>query len=381
MNTEDLASAVLVRRYRLLRPIGEGGMGVVYEAQDTDNQSRCAVKLLRREFVNNAAVTERFLDEAKACQRLAHPNVVQVFDVRRAEDGTPFFVMEFLDGAPLAAYLKGGSRIPVPDAANVLHGVLSGLAAAHAAGIVHRDLKPENVVLARDTTPGGSGGLRAKILDFGIAKVMDLAGGMGARTQTGMLLGTPAYMSPEQIRNAKEVDARSDLFACGALFYEMLSGRQAFGASNEFAKLTAVLTTEPEPLERIDPSLASLGAFVSRALAKDRNIRFQSADEMLGALSHVMAGYQGSLRPPGASAAPPGLSGAPALLASVGPAPAGKSSTLASAPSVTFHDRIAEVTVDGGGSRRVVPAWMAALLVSAALFFGFLLGLAVGRTM
>jgi serine/threonine-protein kinase len=383
----DLSGALLVRRYRLGRRLGEGGMGIVHEADDTLEGQLRAAKILRPEYVHNAPIAQRFVDEARTCQRLAHPNVTRVFDVQIAEDGTPFFVMELLEGATLGAYIQGGARIPLAQAAPVVFGVLAGLAAAHAAGIVHRDLKPENVFLARD----GGGGVTAKILDFGIAKVMDVAGGMGSRTQTGMILGTPAYMSPEQIRNSKDVDARSDLFAAGVLFYEMLAGRPAFTAENEFAKLTAVLTTEPEPIERVAPELASLSPFFARALAKDRDRRFQSAEEMAGALSHALAGAARTSTlqrmPQGLSGAPPPQAGvaSPHVSPSPSPAPAPaalKNATLASAPSAPVHEHIPEVLLDTpGASRRSVPAWVAAVLVVTALFFGFVLGFGVARAM
>lgn len=392
----ELTGAVLVRRYRLHRKLGEGGMGVVYEAEDTaENGLRRAVKILRPEFVHNAQVSQRFVEEARTSQRMAHPNVTRVFDVQVAEDQTPFFVMELLEGATLGAYLHGGARIPLAQSASILSGVLAGLTAAHATGVVHRDLKPENVFLARDER----GGVTAKLLDFGIAKVMDVAGGMGSRTQTGMLLGTPAYMSPEQIRNSKDVDARSDLFAAGVLFYEMLAGRPAFTASNEFAKLTAVLTTEPEPIERIDPELARLGPFFGRALAKDRNLRFQSAEEMAGALSHARSGAAHvstlSRMPPGLATAPTGPSAVPqpqpqpregASMPMPPPPPRKgamtKSSTLASAPSAEVHDHAPHVVIDTSPpGRRAIPAWTVAVLVMTALFFGFILGFGVARAM
>jgi serine/threonine-protein kinase len=158
--------------------------------------------------------------------------------------------------------------------------MLAGLAAAHAQGVIHRDLKPDNVFLTR--SPDGT--FAVKVLDFGIAKVMDAAGGMGSRTRTGMLLGTPAYMSPEQIKNARDVDARTDLWSAGVMFYEMLTGRVAFPAPTEFARLAAVLSAQPEPIESIDPSLAPLSAFVTRALAKNRDERFPTALEMARAL-------------------------------------------------------------------------------------------------
>jgi serine/threonine-protein kinase len=167
------------------------------------------------------------------------------------------------------------------QAVPILQGILAGLAAAHAQGIVHRDLKPDNVFLTRST----DGTFVVKVLDFGIAKVMDAAGGMGSRTRTGMLLGTPAYMSPEQIKNARDVDQRADLWSAGVMFYEMLTGRVAFPAPTEYARLAAVLSSEPEPLERIDASLVVLAPFLAIALRKDREERFPSALEMARALA------------------------------------------------------------------------------------------------
>jgi serine/threonine-protein kinase len=166
--------------------------------------------------------------------------------------------------------------VSVAHAVPILQGMLAGLEAAHAQGVVHRDLKPGNVFLAREP----QGLFAVKLLDFGIAKVMDVAGGMGNKTKTGMLLGTPAYMSPEQIKSAKDVDARADLWSAGVMFYEMLTGRTAFPAPTEYARLSAVLQYDPEPVETIDPELAILGPFLARALQKDPEARFQTAREM-----------------------------------------------------------------------------------------------------
>jgi eukaryotic-like serine/threonine-protein kinase len=278
----DLVGAILSQKYPLKRLIGSGGMGSVYESQSPEDGKRLAVKVLAVEYLHDDDVKLRFLDEGRMCQRLIHPNIVRVFDTAQAEDGTPYIVMELLDGVPLSAYTRSGVRVPMPQAAAILQGLLAGLGAAHAQQIVHRDLKPENVVLARD--PAG-GAFAAKILDFGIAKVMDAAGGMGSKTRTGVLLGTPAYMSPEQIKNAKDVDARSDLWSAGVMLYEMLTGRVAFPAPTEYARLSAVLNNNPPPLESVDPQLSRLSAFVQLAMQKDREKRFQTALEMSRALT------------------------------------------------------------------------------------------------
>jgi serine/threonine protein kinase len=278
-----LVGAVLSRRWRLARRLGEGGMGEVYAAEPVEGGAPVAVKVLRREFVGVPTVLSRFLEEGRTCMRLTHPNIVRVTECAQAEDGVPYLVMELCEGVPLSAYTQNGGRVPVAQAVPIMHGILAGLAAAHAQGVVHRDLKPDNVFLTRG--PGGT--FSVKLLDFGIAKVMDVAGGMGNRTSTGMLLGTPAYMSPEQARNARDVDQRADLWSAGILLYEMVTGRVAFPAPTEYARLAALLSTEPEPVERIDPTLAPLAPFLLRALRKNREERFGTAVEMARALAAV----------------------------------------------------------------------------------------------
>ena len=272
----SLVGAVLSRRFRLVKLIGSGGMGAVYATDQVVDGRPVAVKILHPEFVQDPEVKSRFLEEARTCQRLIHPNILRVFECAEAEDGTPYIVMELLEGVPLSAYTHNGGRVPLAQAVVIAQGMLAGLAAAHAQGVVHRDLKPENVFLAREAGTQ----FTIKLLDFGIAKVMDAAGGMGSKTRTGMLLGTPAYMSPEQVKNSKDVDPRSDLWSAGVMIYEMLTGRTAFPAPTEYARLFAVMNNTPEPIERLDPDLASLGAFMLRALDKNRDTRFQSALEM-----------------------------------------------------------------------------------------------------
>jgi serine/threonine-protein kinase len=283
-----LQGAVLARRWRVGHKLGEGGMGEVFAADAVDasvaasaQAQRVAVKILRPEFVKDAHVRARFVEEGRTCTRLAHPNIARVIECAQSEDGTPFIVMELLDGVPLGAYTHSGGRVPVAQAVPILQGVLAGLASAHAVGVVHRDLKPDNVMLTRDA----SGAFTVKVLDFGIAKVIDVAGGVGFRTRTGALLGTPAYMSPEQARSARDVDQRSDLWSAGVLLYEMLTGREAFPAQTDFARLAAVLSVDPEPIDRIDPALAGLAPVLGKAMKKERNERFATAQEMAQALA------------------------------------------------------------------------------------------------
>jgi serine/threonine-protein kinase len=280
----DLTGAVLSQKYRLQKRIGYGGMGAVYVSQESSGEL-IAIKILNPDCLDNPEVVTRFLEEGKTCQKLIHPNIVRVSELAVAENGCPYLVMELLNGVPLSAYTANGGRVPLVQCITIVQGILQALMAAHTAGIVHRDLKPENVFLARDK----AGSFTVKLLDFGIAKVMDVAGGMGKRTRTGVLLGTPSYMSPEQIKSTKDVDARSDLFSVGVLAYEMLTGRPAFPAPTEYAKLAAVLNSEPAPLESVDPGLARIAPLLERALQKDRDRRFQSAGEMAQALGALAA--------------------------------------------------------------------------------------------
>lgn len=274
--SNQLVGAVLNGRFRLTRLLGEGGMGAVYEADSMRGEGKRAIKLLHPEYINEPQVLSRFFAEADAVRSLSHPNIAPVYDAGRAEDGTPYIVMELLQGVPLAAFISKHEPMPTAQAAPIIHEVLQALAHAHSRRIVHRDLKPDNVFLVRDAR----GAYSARILDFGIAKVMDAAGGMGGKTRTGALLGTPGYMSPEQIKNSKSVDPRSDLWSLGAMFYEMITGAEPFPADNDFARLTSTITNEARPIEQVAPQLAAWGQFFRRSLAKDPAARFQSAEEM-----------------------------------------------------------------------------------------------------
>jgi serine/threonine-protein kinase len=277
---EQLVGAVLNGRFKLVKLLGEGGMGAVYEADSTRGEGKRAIKVLHAEFVAEPMVRERFVAEAMATRGLVHPNVASVLESAVAEDGSPYLVMDLLRGQSLGDRLYSGELMSPAEAWPVLHQVLLALSAAHAMRLVHRDLKPDNVFLAKDD----KGGEVVKVLDFGIAKVMDVAGGMGSKTRTGALIGTPGYMSPEQIKNAKGVDPRSDLWSVGTLLYQMLTGQLPFEAENEFTRLTAVLVGEPTPIENVAPQHAPWSPFIRRALAKDAAQRFQSADEMAHAL-------------------------------------------------------------------------------------------------
>jgi eukaryotic-like serine/threonine-protein kinase len=401
---QQLVGAVLNTRWRLLRLLGEGGMGAVFEAEGTRGEGKRAIKLLHQEFVKEQQILARFFAEAQATRNLQHPNIAHVFDAATAEDGTPYLVMELLVGVPVSAYMEKGKGVPVQQAAPLIHGVLQALALAHSQRVVHRDLKPDNLFLVRDAR----GGLTVKVLDFGIAKVMDAAGGMGSKTRTGVLLGTPGYMSPEQIKNSKGVDPRSDLWSVGVIYYEMLTGGAPFPADNEFARLTAVLTEEVKPIERVNPALASWQPFFLRALAKDATKRFQSADEMAAAVvaiarsgaatsewQAVSAGtattpHAGAAVPPSkpnptiASVPPPASTGTTAPMHPRGPKPAGaavatQQSALKPVGTPTISSGVVPVeVVDAPPERGGAAWWVVGVVAFICLGLGFAAGFLFG---
>lgn len=257
--------------YRLLREIGGGGMGTVYEAEDTRLGRRVAVKLLPPEYSRDRRAKERFLREARAAAAVDHPNLCTVHDVGES-DGRLYIVLSFYEGETLKERIRRGP-LPVAEARDIAIQVARGLARAHEAGIVHRDVKPANVMLTRRG--------EAKILDFGIAR---LQGDEASLTRTGASWGTPAYMSPEQARG-EPVDGRTDVWSLGVMLYEMLAGRRPFGGDSMEAVVSAILTREPEPLERVRPDVPpELARVVERALTKDPAERYGSAAEMLADL-------------------------------------------------------------------------------------------------
>ena len=280
---------VLGNRYRLGKLLGEGGMGAVYEAE-TSERTRVAVKMLHDEMAANPTVVERFLAEGDVCRRLDHPGILRVSDVGH-ERGVPYLVMELLQGRALIDYTEHQQKLPTNFAVTVCAGVLYALDYAHRQGIVHRDLKPENVFLV----PGPDGQYHTKLLDFGIAKCIDAAGGARRKTATGVLLGTPGYMSPEQVKGARNVDHRADLWAVGVMFYEMVAGATPFPSdgddpNNIWGLISAVLTKEPVPLSRHDPRLVPFDAFIGRALTKNLDARYPTARDMSEDLLRIARG-------------------------------------------------------------------------------------------
>jgi eukaryotic-like serine/threonine-protein kinase len=283
----------VVGKYRLLAQIGEGGMGLVYRAEHVVLGSPAAVKILLQEFTQNAVVVDRFFQEAKAASAIRHPGIVEVFDYGRLPGGQAYIAMELLRGEDLSGFLARHGPLVPSLAARIAIEMLAALNATHAVGVVHRDLKPDNIYLVRDT--GAPGGIRVKILDFGIAKligdpVSHPRGPRGPRPQTkgGSILGTPAYMAPEQCKGGADLDARVDLYAVGCILFELLTGRPPFRASGD-GEIMAMHIYEPPPrLSNLAPHLpVELDALIARLLVKLPEDRIPSAAYALAALERV----------------------------------------------------------------------------------------------
>ncbi|MBN1606579.1 MAG: protein kinase [Polyangiaceae bacterium] len=265
-------------KYRLVRLLGEGGMGRVYEAQHTTIGRRFAIKCLHSEHSRNGELVARFQREAQAAGGLENENIAAVFDLGSFADGVPYLAMEYLEGEDLGRLLARTGPLPVPRATYIILQACRGLLIAHARGIIHRDLKPENLFVCRRN----DGSDLVKILDFGIAKLHADAG----VTRTGATMGTPAYMSLEQARGAKEVDRRTDVYALGVILYEMLSGQKPHPGESYSEILYHLFTQEAAPVETLRPNLpAGLAAVVHRAMARDPGDRYPSVMELAEALA------------------------------------------------------------------------------------------------
>lgn len=284
---DPLVGSLIGETYQIVRAIGEGGMGRVYEARHLRlKERRFAVKCLHADLARHPEMAARFLREAETASSIKHENVVDVFDVHHLADGTPYLVGEFLEGEELADYVKTRGPLEARAAARVGRQVCHALSAAHARGIVHRDMKPENIfVLAASITAalrGESRTLHVKVLDFGISKS---GGGDSHLTRTGVIMGTPSYMSPEQARG-RAVDHRADIYSLGACLYYMITGRRPFDADDPTSTLSMVLTEEPPRPREIDQRIPEmLELIVQRAMAKDANDRYATMAELEKALA------------------------------------------------------------------------------------------------
>jgi serine/threonine-protein kinase len=268
-------------KYKIVRLLAQGGMGVVYEAQHAVVKRRFAVKFLRRDLTDRRDILTRFHREAEAAGALESEQIAAAVDFGITDDGAPFIVMEYLVGESLTSLLEREGPLPVGRAADLVSQAARGIEVAHAAGIIHRDLKPQNLFVCRRQ----DGTDLLKVLDFGVAKLQAIDE-MNAATRTGAVVGTVAYMSPEQARGDKVVDQRSDVYALGAILYELGSGRKPHPGESSNAILHHIATQPPVPLESVAPDLpAAFVAVVARALAADAAARPPSAGALVEALA------------------------------------------------------------------------------------------------
>ncbi len=286
---------VISGKYRLVRLLGDGGMGSVYEAHHEKLGTRVAIKFLHTELARHAGLVERFLQEARVAAQIRSPYVVHVTDIDQTPEGAAYIVMDLLEGEPLSAVLERDRKVPVPVACEYTRQILEALEAAHALGVVHRDLKPENVFVTFV-----SGKPMLKLIDFGIAKLRQVGGGVGGAAQknltvAGVLMGTAEYMAPEQAFSADKVDARSDIYSVGVMLYEMIAGVRPVGGEDARVIAMKVERGEVRPLVHAEPGVPrEIAGLAHRAMAARPELRFASAAEMRLALEGALQGK----RPP-----------------------------------------------------------------------------------
>ncbi|UQA61225.1 serine/threonine-protein kinase [Polyangium aurulentum] len=274
---------IIEGKYRIVRQLGQGGMGAVYEGDNTRIHRRVAIKVLHSSVAAKADVVQRFEREAQAAGRIGSEHIVEVLDLGNLPTGERFMVMEYLEGESLGQRIKKRKRLAPTEAAPIIHGLLEGLAAAHDAGIVHRDLKPDNVYLVNTKNQRDF----VKVLDFGVSKFSALDNDM-SMTKTGAVMGTPYYMSPEQARGGK-IDHRSDLYSVGVVMYQAVTGRLPFKAETFNELVFKIALESPEPAEVVVPNLdPGFAALIAKAMVRDAGLRFQTAREFQAAVAQWM---------------------------------------------------------------------------------------------
>jgi serine/threonine protein kinase len=283
----ELVGVTLSGRYLVTRKVGQGGMGAVYEATHTLIGKRVAVKVLLEKYARREAIVQRLEQEARLASSCQNEHIIDITDFGTTDDGRTFVVMEYLDGESLAEKLSRETRLPEQRILRIIAQAASALAAAHAKGIVHRDIKPENLFLLRRKEQDF-----VKVVDFGISKSLrasDEAEEQPRLTQTGMVLGTPLYMSPEQARGDDELDARVDIYALGVIMYEASTGRVPFIGNNYLSVISQVLNEDAKAPRQLRPELSEeFEAIVQRAMSKDRDERYPSALDLLSDITALV---------------------------------------------------------------------------------------------
>lgn len=264
-------------RYEVVNTLGQGAMGVVYKAYDPHIDRMVALKVLRADRVTSEAFVERFVREARAIGRLSHPNIVNVFDVGE-DQGTIYIAMEFVEGRPLSDLIREG-RLSYEKILDLALQIAEALAYAHKKGIIHRDIKPSNILVSAEG--------KVKLTDFGIARIEDPS--VTHHTQAGEILGTPAYMSPEQVMG-RTPDGRSDIFSFGVVLYEMTTGQRPFSGNNLAAIFQSIIQHRPAEPNKLNPEVPEdLSSLIMKCLEKDPGDRFQDAEELVEALKGLRA--------------------------------------------------------------------------------------------
>lgn len=277
-------------KYRVLAPIGRGGMATVYVGEHTLLGNRVAIKVLQKRHLDNPAIERRFFNEAKVIAAIRHSNIVEILDYGRSESGAAYIVMELLEGQTLRERIRRGV-MPERQSALFMRQLASGLADAHRQGVIHRDLKPDNVFIIADEEV--ELGERIKLLDFGIAKQIESDAGLGPpseQTATGILVGTPAYMSPEQCKGLGTIDGRSDIYSLGVVLYRMLTNQLPFEAGGTGELIGKHLFVEPPSPREVNPEVsAEIEAIVLRCLQKEPQHRYRSMGELAGAFGDLLS--------------------------------------------------------------------------------------------
>ncbi len=284
---DPLPGKTLNGKYRVLAPLGSGSMGTVYLGEHVGLRKRVALKVLHADLQVDDETLSRFQREGIAAGKFTHPNAIQIFDFDRHDKRVVYLAMEYVEGVDLKTYLRERGALPFEDALRIARQILSVLSMAHSQGIVHRDLKPDNIMIVR-----GAGDPDAKVLDFGLSKLIDRPLEASMQTQVGRIIGTPLYMSPEQCAG-EEVDHRTDLYAVGLIMYEMVAGSPPFRGDTVAEIFSKHISQDAPSVHASNPKIevpGTLDAFLVRCLEKDRNARFSSAHEMLAALDEVEGG-------------------------------------------------------------------------------------------